>query len=73
MSLETDVLTLQRQVVHFLTAAQINALISSLQTNNTTLTNLVNALTADVTALQAEVQSLKDQLADHETRITALE
>lgn len=73
MSLETDVLTLQRQVVHFLTAAQINALISSLQTNNTTLTNLVNALTADVATLQAEVQSLKDQLADHETRITALE
>lgn len=73
MSVETDITTLQRQAAHFITRAQVEALISTLQTSNTTLTNLVNALTSDVAALKAEIQSLKDQAADHETRITALE
>lgn len=73
MAIQDEVDVLKKQVVHFLTAAQIRALVAALGTDHTTLTTLANQNAADIVTLLNAIQSLQDQVADHETRITALE
>ena len=73
MAIQDEVNTLKLQVAHFITRVQIEALIAALGTDHTTLTAAVNANAAEIAILMAEVQTLKDTAADHETRIIALE
>jgi hypothetical protein len=73
MAIQDEVDTLKKQVVHFLTSVQIQALITALGTTHTTLTTNVAANTADILAILTTLQSIADQVEDHETRITALE
>lgn len=73
MSIENDVDILKRQVLNFLTRAQITALIAALGADHTTLEASVNDLVEENNTLKAEIQSLKDTLADHEARLVLLE
>lgn len=73
MAIQDEVDVLKKQVVHFLTAAQIRALIQTQGTNYSSLSTTVSSHEATINQLLAEIQSLKDEIADHETRLTALE
>ena len=73
MALPDDVLVLQKQVANFPTRTQVEALVSALGTDHTTLTAALNDAVADIALLLTEIQSLKDQIADIEVRLTALE
>jgi len=73
MAITDDVATLKLQVANFITSAQITALIAALGTDHTALVTLVNQVVAENAILLQEIQSMKDSIADHETRIAALE
>lgn len=73
MSVETDVATIKKQIAHFLTSNQVQALVSALGSDHSTLQASLTSALATIAILQAEVQTLKDTIADHETRIAALE
>lgn len=73
MTLEQRVELLERQISKAATLEQVRSLVNTLTTENSTLTVDLSAAVNTIDTIISQLQDLKEQLEDHETRILALE
>lgn len=72
-TIEQRVQTLESQIALTPSLTQVQALIAAQGTDYQSLYATITAMQNTLNLIQTELQSIKLQLADHETRIAALE
>ncbi len=73
MTLEERVELLERQISKAATLQQVRDLVNTLTTENTSLTEDLSSAVNTLDVIITQLQDIKEQLENHETRIVALE